>query len=185
MEAVLDYYFQAGLDYQFQSRFPNISGDLKYNIGETRQSWDLNQSLRERFQERRCPIISRSSFPPTAHFSFFSFWEIFLSTQHIGGFGFWASEDLWSKYLVPSAPNNIMWSKKKGKCDHNTKNTQRWTQEQGHSFLISPCPFVESVSSAAKKSWCQHHFFWSPAWSSHPYKIWSSQTRIPSLHPTK
>ena len=29
MEAVLlDYYFQAGLDYKFQSRFPNISGDL-------------------------------------------------------------------------------------------------------------------------------------------------------------
>ena len=71
---------------------------------------------------------------PTAHFSFFSFWEIFLSTQHIGGFGFWASEDLWSKYLAVSSEQHNVKQKKRA----NLTTTQK-IRNNGHKKEAIHC----------------------------------------------
>ena len=84
MEAVLDYYFQAGLDYQFQSRFPNIPGDLIQYWGSKAILGSQSESQRTISRKEMSLNIQEFLSPNCALFFLFFLRNLFVNSTYWG-----------------------------------------------------------------------------------------------------
>ena len=84
MEAVLDYYFQAGLDYQFQSRFPNIPGDLIQYWGSKAILGSQSESQRTIWRNEMSLNIQEFLSPNCALFFLFFLRNLFVNSTYWG-----------------------------------------------------------------------------------------------------
>ena len=84
MGAVLDYYFQAGLDYQFQSRFPNISGDLIQYWGSKAILGSQSESQRTISRKEMSLNIQEFLSPNCALFFLFFLRNLFVNSTYWG-----------------------------------------------------------------------------------------------------